>query len=495
MTFAAIGWRRYALSGLAIGIFAFTVACGPGAGIQPAATASIPMGARDPASEQQVELEAKYANVIYRPPSSDEQPVPEGQRLGVLKDGAVSVNNRGEGWLYFPEALIVRVYERSQVMLEGQVDRSNPAGQRIRLESGGMFGDNMQRAVSKHVTIDVGWAVIRDTGTQFFVYYDPAKQFIWAVVVNGSIEISAAGATVRVPAGWQTWAELQQAPKPPIPATRVAIGGLAPLVDDMSGQRLHDVDVLTNQQCRSGDTLKLRATPDSRSDENKVGTMPPDTHFEALARTGDTAWIYGIEPTGKRGWAAAKYLICAYDPAMLTTDVQQLPPELARPSPPALRPTATATAIATAIATATSTPLPTPTLIPADTTPPSFQSELLYDPKQLYVLDCGLSNTVAFSVKVTDPDDTPTVEFIYHYQLKGISGPEHRVIMSGQQPDFATNVDIGQEVFKDLKGAADSIIYDLRATDKHGNTASLSGKPIDIATSQCPGPDISSPVP
>ena len=483
-----LSWRRRIVLAAVVGVFGLALACGPLGGGSPGAT---PIAGVTPASvtatagettppgppAAAVELEAVYANVLYRPPGSGEQPLEQGRKLGVAKDGAVSVNNQGEAWLRFPAALVVRVYEHSQVTIEGRVGAAPTAEERIRLEGGALFGVDAQTEAQRHVTIEAGWAVIQDIGTQFLIYYDPASQFIWVVVSAGSVEITAAGTTVAVPGGWQTWAEHQQAPRLPIPATRPVIGNLAPLIEDISGTRLRDVDVLTNKQCsvanvQPNDPLNLRASPDSQSDLNIVDTMPLNAHFEALARTGDVAWIYGIGPTGRRGWAAAKYLDCAYDPALLTTDTQQLPPALANPSIPVPKPSETPT------------PTPTETPTPRDTTAPVFQTGLLYDPRQVYILECGVSGTPTFSVNVTDPDDTPTVELIYHYQLKRTAGPEHRVKMGGQQPTFATKIDIGQEIFNDLK-AADSIVYELRATDSHGNAASQPGKPITIATGPC----------
>jgi hypothetical protein len=195
-----------------------------------------------------------------------------------------------------------------------------------------------------------------------------------------------------------------------------------------------------------------------------------------------THWIYGVSPHGLRGWARAdKYLQCALDKQLLTTDIQTLlddPMMQVTPVPntPTTPPTSTAPP--------TDTPTPTETPTPLPPSPPKFDGDLQYDPAQVYYLECGNSNPVNFAAVVTDPDGIVSVMMTYHFaseQRASVSvGPERQVEMTGEQPKYSVTIDVGKEAF----GGANAIVYEVVATDKLGNQASIQGK-IAVRSGPC----------
>jgi hypothetical protein len=275
-----------------------------------------------------VTLEAKFSNVLFRPHGAQEAPVPQGDIRHASAGDAVTVNNHGEAWLDFPQALTVHVYENSGVTYEGFINPNESAAERVFLETGALFGTDAQQAATKHVSIETQWAVITDIGTRFLVYYDTQTQLTWVVVVDGKVELAAkSGQNIPVPAGWQSWVLPNRPPAPPIPASRGVIGGRFPLIEDITGRRLAESDVLTNQQCTVANaqpSINLRTEPDPQTTSNILDTMVNGARFEALGRLPDASWIYGMSPNGQRGWASAKYLKCALDVQLLATDLNTL---------------------------------------------------------------------------------------------------------------------------------------------------------------------------
>jgi hypothetical protein len=433
-----------------------------------------------------VTLEAKFSNVLFRPQGAQETPVPQGDIRHASTGDAVTVNNQGEAWLDFPQALTVRVYENSGVTYEGLVNPNASAAERLRLETGAIFGTNAQQAATKHVSIETQWAVITDIGTQFLVYYDQQTQLTWVVVVDGKVEVAATtGQRTSVPAGWQSWVLPNRPPAPPIPASRGVIGRRFPLIEDITGRRLAEVDVLTSHQCtvvnvQPNDSLNVRTQPNPQSDTNIIDTMVNGARFEAIGRLPDASWIYGVSPNGLRGWARAdQYLQCALDVQLLTTDIQTLLDDpMMQVTPVPNTPTDTPTA------PPTDTPTPTETPTPLPLSPPRFDGDLQYDPAQVYYLECGNSNPVNFAAVVTDLDGITSVMMTYHFasaQRANVSaGPERHVEMAGQQPKYSVTIDVGKEAF----GGANTIIYEVVATDKLGSQASLQGK-IAVRSGPC----------
>jgi hypothetical protein len=137
-------------------------------------------------------------------------------------------------------------------------------------------------------------------------------------------------------------------------------------------------------------------------------------------------------------------------------------------------------------APATETPLAPPEpAVAADTTGPSFLSELLYDPIVLHDLSCAPTSYLPeFRIFVDDPSGISSVEFWYSYA----SGSQQRseqfveyMTATGAPQEFVLQLDIGEEARLYLGGQAGQLQYTLIATDNAGYSTPLQdGKPVEI---------------
>lgn len=309
------------------------------------------------------------SSVRFRPNGGSEIALQDGTRQGAYKDDTVNVDVGGEALLNFPRGLIVRVFRDSELKLQGYVDPSVPVLQRFFLQVGTLFGarSTQGQAEQKVLVETQGGATIREVGTRFFVHYDQQRQITWVVVDEGSVEFTAGGVSLIVQAGWQSWAVAGGQPEPPIPASRGVLGTRFPIVDTLTDNRLLDGEVLRNQQCAViGSGLNTREGPTRESPV--VDVLRQGERFEAMRRTSNGSWLYGITPRGIWGWAATSYLRCAYATRLLSF----APPPL--PFAPLVSPTAvpSTTPSSTPTPTVESIPEPiTPTRIPTSTPTPT----------------------------------------------------------------------------------------------------------------------------
>jgi arabinogalactan oligomer/maltooligosaccharide transport system substrate-binding protein len=94
------------------------------------------------------------------------------------------------------------------------------------------------------ITINAGWATITNLGSAFWVHMDDVRGIVWIIVKLGVVEVSAAGETVQVNAGQQTWVYRGQRPLLPRPATREEVGDLFAPVEELTNNELQDPDLL-----------------------------------------------------------------------------------------------------------------------------------------------------------------------------------------------------------------------------------------------------------
>lgn len=188
-------------------------------------------------------LWSQAADVTYlaRDASGDQQEtVPAVTSRDVATGDKVGVKDVGEALLEFRNKLEVRVFRNSTLSLDPRVKGDASTLERVRLTGGAAFNmPTLKEIADQRVRVETEWAVIEDSGTQFWVYEDSVSHATWIVVQQGTVKVTAKANVpqnvVVVPAGWQTWVEPNQAPQPPVPATRAAVGN-----------RFQSMDVLTH---------------------------------------------------------------------------------------------------------------------------------------------------------------------------------------------------------------------------------------------------------
>jgi hypothetical protein len=320
-----------------------------------------------------VSLTAHSANVTYKVKDGAPTLLAPGASQPVTPGDALDVDAQGEAVLHFPDFLDVRIFRDSQLQLalESQVDPNAPPFFRLRLESGTLFNTvNTQVKAGRRVRVTTQWAEIEDIGTEFLVHYDARRQLTWVVVAQGAVEVrapsvSGPAATVTVPAGWQTWVEPNKAPEPPRPATRAQVGGLFPVIDD-----------LTNRALADGALLQQAASPTPTFTPTATGTVAPTA-------TGTVA------PTDTPTETPTDTPEPQPPPPIVPTDTPIVPTDTPTETPTN---TPTVTSTSTATATATSTLTPTDTITPT----PVVSAEIAD-------LACGQGLSVLVHVRVNSP--------------------------------------------------------------------------------------------
>ena len=223
--------RRHVVFGLLLvvaqGSLVLT-ACGPG-NPPPLVSDAAPSAA--PSAQTDAKLEAVKDNVWLQSQTNEEQVLAPNE-TAIQKGDRVRVEQRGQAWLRFADALLVKLYRDGELEIKGLPDPGAAPRARIFLRAGATIAEAASpqaRAESRvDLEIETDWAIIKDTGTRFLVYYDtsssPLRHFTWVVVLQGTVEVAdKAGNKERVEAGQQTWVEPGKAPASPIPATRAAL--------------------------------------------------------------------------------------------------------------------------------------------------------------------------------------------------------------------------------------------------------------------------------
>ncbi|MBS1251086.1 MAG: hypothetical protein MAG451_00116 [Anaerolineales bacterium] len=152
------------------------------------------------------------------------------------RDG-VGVDDAGYARLDMNGCLL-GIFRNSEIEIEGLPTDSAPACI-IEFEHGTIYN-----RVKRKTVIDAQWAVITSIATEFLVHLNRERGIIWIVVHDGAVEVEAAGQTVIVEAGWQTWVFRGQPPEEPVPATRPDVGDLFPSIDDLTNGVMVDGDLL-----------------------------------------------------------------------------------------------------------------------------------------------------------------------------------------------------------------------------------------------------------
>jgi hypothetical protein len=184
---------------------------------------------------EQVILQAPKTVVVHRTEGNEQEVWPEELRPVQRGDG-IMVHSSGEARLTFPDTLVIRLFQNSGLDYESTSDSAATPLRRFRLFAGALVGGRTLSEHAEHrVAIEVAtdWAIIRELGTQFWVYSDP--NLTWVVVRSGAVTVqdTTYGATVIVEAGQQTWVPAGEAPVQPVPATRAALGEFSYLFPNM----------------------------------------------------------------------------------------------------------------------------------------------------------------------------------------------------------------------------------------------------------------------
>ncbi len=315
------------------------------------------------------DLTAFAVDVTHRRLGSDAELVSLEERRVVDVGDAVDVNSAGEGWLNFADYLLVRIFRNSEVSIAfaSEAAPDAPPVVAVELELGPVFGSLSEAQVrtGQRLTVSAKGAVITATGTRFWVYSDPASAIAWVVATRDEVEVAAAGRTVTVPAGWQTWVEPGQPPRPPVPATRAAVEarfpGIFPALQELTGGALRDEVILKPKECRltSASAVNLRDSPAATA--QVLETLPAGTRFEAADWSEGLDWAYGLGLT-RPGWVPADFLACTYPPSWGPSPPTPAPPTTPpTPAPPTLAPPPPTV---TPIPPPTNPPIPTPTVDP-----------------------------------------------------------------------------------------------------------------------------------
>jgi hypothetical protein len=315
------------------------------------------------------DLTAFAVDVTHRRPGAEPELVAIEERRVVEVGDAVDVNSVGEGWLNFADYLLVRIFRNSEVSIAFAPEAAPdaPPVVAVELELGPLFGSLSEAQVraGQRLTVSTKGAVITATGTRFWVYSDPALAIAWVVATRDEVEVAASGRTVTVPAGWQTWVEPGQPPRPPVPATRAAVEarfpGIFPALQELTGGALRDEAILQPKECTltSASALNLRDGPATTA--QVLETLPAGTRFEAADWSEGLDWAYGLGFT-RPGWVPADVLACTYPPSWGPSPPTPAPPTIPpTPAPPTLAPLPPTV---TPIPPPTNTPIPTPTVDP-----------------------------------------------------------------------------------------------------------------------------------
>lgn len=198
-------------------------------------------------------LTAQKDRVRFKLQSQDEQELAIQAQQFVGKGDAINVDEQGRASLVFPnDAIRVDIFKNTDLSLTGTLDPNASALDLYTLEGGTTLNQmDLDRIAADRVRLVSEWAVIDDLGTEFIAYYDATTEATWIVVRKGVTEVRARDASgqpgqamVQVNAGEQAWVLRQDQPVQPVPATRAAVGGLFPPLQDLTDGELTDAEWL-----------------------------------------------------------------------------------------------------------------------------------------------------------------------------------------------------------------------------------------------------------
>jgi hypothetical protein len=316
-------------------------------------------------ASNQIALTSINAQVRYQAQNGKVEVVPPAGSRTMNRGDAIDVDDKGEARLRFQDFLTVRVFRRTNILIEGEVDPNAPPIFRYRLKAGTTLNTlNPKSAAKRRVRVTTQWAVIEDQGTEFLAYFDPQTQSTWVVVTAGILKVSAASRDVSVPAGMQTWVEPNKPPEPPRPATRAQVGTLFPLVDVLTNNAVADAAILAAPVIAT-----VTLTPTATSTVTPTGTPSPTvtlTPSETLVPT-DTPAPPPDTPTDT---PAPPTDTPTDTPIITPTDTPTFTPIITPTDTPTFTPIITPTDTPTF--TPTGTPTETPTSTPTDTPTPQL---------------------------------------------------------------------------------------------------------------------------
>ena len=170
--------------------------------------------------------------------------VPAGDTRSLAVGQAIDVDENGRARLRFLNYLIVEVFRDTDLQLESMAAADAPPAYKFKLEAGTLYAE--VDPATEVVSIESDLAVITALGTKFWVYVARGK-ITWVVCKEGKIQITARGRTVTVAADQQSWVRPGQPPHDPVEAFRDEVGGLVPLVDELTGGEVRDEQVLQEE--------------------------------------------------------------------------------------------------------------------------------------------------------------------------------------------------------------------------------------------------------
>jgi hypothetical protein len=140
----------------------------------------------------------------------------------LFQNDSVGLLNGGEGLLDFGGALILRLFNDTQVGgVEAATDPNSSVIVRLRLRLGGFTG-KLNKPGKQAVFETPNGAKITVRGTDFFLVYDPGQDQVSAGNFNGDMEIEAGGSgPVPIPPGTMRQA---QGNNPPSPEAEIPFG-------------------------------------------------------------------------------------------------------------------------------------------------------------------------------------------------------------------------------------------------------------------------------
>ena len=195
--------------------------------------------------------------------ASQTESVPTGQRRKMHDNDGVTVNDSGRARLS-AEQCVWEIFRDTDLRVENLPSESAKVCA-VQLSHGTIYNK-----VETETIIDTDWAIVTALGTRFLVYLDPNRGLLWVIVVDGVVEVEAAGQVVQLGAGEQTWVFRDQPPEPPRPARRSEVGELFPPIEVLTNRELGDDDLLLpSEPAQQGEPLGL--TLDQSSEEVIAG--------------------------------------------------------------------------------------------------------------------------------------------------------------------------------------------------------------------------------
>jgi ferric-dicitrate binding protein FerR (iron transport regulator) len=225
-------------------------------------------------------LRAGQTTVWYWPRrQGDLDTVEQDDTRTVIAGDGVNVNDSGRAELSFGD-FNVQIFRHGQLQMIPTAD-PNGYGLGYDLLQGATLNtvsaNTLQSLSNDRIGVRAGWAVVTAIYTahptastdqlaaaapgdaQFVVESDGSST--WVVVTEGAVHVEPVRATpgsipagaqpaapVVVNAGSQTWVDPGQPPAPPVPATRAAVGGKFPTLEDLTNGELTDNQVLAGSK-------------------------------------------------------------------------------------------------------------------------------------------------------------------------------------------------------------------------------------------------------